>query len=121
MEHGQSGAWNLDPPEHQKRENRVVPVTGLALTLLRAKPQTRGKLFKDWRTAFENAVRRAGIEGFRFHDLRHTTASYLAMQGASLLEIGAVLGHKSPSMTARYAHLTKSHTRGILQRMTSAL
>jgi integrase len=47
----------------------------------------------------------AGLEDFRWHDLRHTCASILAQNGSTLLEIGSVLGHKSPSMTMRYAHL----------------
>ncbi|WP_157071727.1 tyrosine-type recombinase/integrase [Steroidobacter denitrificans] len=50
---------------------------------------------------------RISLKNFRFHDLRHTCASYLAQGGASLLEIGSVLGHKSPSVTMRYAHLVQ--------------
>ena len=51
--------------------------------------------------------RAAKLENFRWHDLRHTCASYLAQHGATLLEIGSVLGHKTPSMTMRYAHLVQ--------------
>lgn len=47
----------------------------------------------------------AKLEDFRWHDLRHTCASYLAQNGATLLEIGSVLGHKTPAMTQRYSHL----------------
>jgi integrase len=47
----------------------------------------------------------AGLVDFKWHDLRHSCASYLAQSGASLLEIGAVLGHSSPSITAKYSHL----------------
>ncbi len=46
---------------------------------------------------------------FRWHDLRHTSASYLAMQGVSPLEISKVLGHKTMAMVSRYAHLAPSH------------
>jgi integrase len=63
-----------------------------------------------WR-AFELAVEGAGIEHFRFHNLRHTAASRLAMRGRSLKEIQEVLGHKSFSMTLRYAHLSHMHLR----------
>lgn len=49
--------------------------------------------------------KRAKLEDFRWHDLRHTAASYFAQAGASLLEIGSMLGHASPSMTQRYSHL----------------
>ncbi len=54
-----------------------------------------------WKTA----LRRAGLTNFQFHDLRHTAASYLAMTGRSLPQIGYLLGHKSPTTTQRYAHL----------------
>jgi len=49
----------------------------------------------------------AKLGDFHWHDLRHSCASFLARQGASLLEIGSVLGHKSPSMTYRYSHLVQ--------------
>jgi integrase len=52
------------------------------------------------------AVKRAEIRRFRFHDLRHTCASYLAQNGASLLEIADVMGHRQLAMVKRYAHLT---------------
>ena len=49
----------------------------------------------------------AKLTDFRWHDLRHSCASFLAQKGASLIEIGSVLGHKSPSVTRRYAHLVE--------------
>jgi integrase len=49
----------------------------------------------------------AGLRDFRWHDLRHSCASFLAQKGATLLEIGSVLGHKSPSVTQRYSHLVQ--------------
>jgi len=62
--------------------------------------------------AWRRAVAAARIPNFRFHDLRHTCASYLAQQGASLLEIADVLGHKQLQMVRRYSHLsTASKTR----------
>jgi integrase len=61
------------------------------------------------RTAFQAALRRAGIENFRFHDLRHTFASHMIMRGASLKDLQEILGHKTMTMTLRYAHLTQEH------------
>jgi site-specific recombinase XerD len=69
------------------------------------------------RTAFERAVNAAGIESFRYHDLRHCTASYLAMNGATMAEIAGVLGHKTLAMAKRYSHLSESHVSGVLERM----
>ena len=71
--------------------------------------------------AWERTVERAGITDFRFHDLRHSAASYLAMNGASLMEIAEVLGHKTLSMVKRYAHLSEAHTAGVVARMNEKI
>ena len=73
------------------------------------------------REAWEYAVKRADVTDFHFHDLRHTFASYLAMNGASLLEIAEVLGHKTLAMVKRYAHLSEAHTGGVVERMNRAV
>ncbi len=69
------------------------------------------------REAFENAVKRAEIQNFRFHDLRHTAASYMAMAGATQGELMAILGHRSPAMTRRYAHYSQQHLTKVLERV----
>jgi integrase len=71
------------------------------------------------RSAFGSALAEAGIADFRFHDLRHTAASYLAMSGATLAEIAEVLGHRTLAMVKRYAHLTEAHTARVVQRMNA--
>lgn len=68
------------------------------------------------RSAFQTALKRSGIANFRFHDLRHTAASYLAMNGATQGELMAILGHRSPHMTRRYAHYSQSHLRNVLEK-----
>ena len=70
---------------------------------------------------FKRACKGAGIEDFHFHDLRHTFASYLAMEGASLAEIAEALGHKTLNMVKRYAHLSDSHTSKVIADMNSKL
>ena len=74
------------------------------------KPNKPYEFRKQWIKALEKAE----IDNFRFHDLRHTCASYLAMNGCSLLEIADVLGHKQISMTARYSHLCVSHKQKLI-------
>jgi site-specific recombinase XerC len=59
--------------------------------------------------AFKKALEDAGIEDCRFHDLRHTFASHMVMRGASIKEVQEILGHKSLTMTVRYAHLSQEH------------
>ena len=114
-------------------EPRSMPLTGQALDVLRAHakvlgldtplvfPRADGLRPMDIRYAWYRALKQAEVEDFRFHDLRHSTTSYLAMHGASLVEIAEVLGHKTLSMVQRYAHLSEGHTRSVLERMTSAI
>ena len=67
--------------------------------------------------SFKGACREAGIEDFRFHDLRHTAASLLACGGCDIIMLKNILGHKSLEMTQRYAHLipdTHEKTRRIM-------
>jgi integrase len=58
-----------------------------------------GRPYRSYRTAFESAVRKAGIEDFTFHDLRHTFASRLVMAGVDLPTVKELLGHKDITMT----------------------
>ena len=61
------------------------------------------------RTAFAAALDRAGIQDFRFHDLRHTFASHMVTRGASLKDLQELIGHKSMPMVLPYAHFTQEH------------
>ena len=75
----------------------------------------------DIRVAFAGACRRAGIRDFHFHDLRHTFASHLVMAGVDLTTVQKLLGHKTLSMTLRYAHLAPSHMVKALDILNTAL
>ena len=68
-----------------------------------------GKRYKDIKRSFNTALRRSGIKDFRFHDLRHCFASHLVMAGADLTTVSRLPGHKSLTMTLRYAHLAPNH------------
>ena len=70
-----------------------------------------GAAWGSIRTGFERACAAAKITDFRFHDLRHTCASWLVMRGRSLKEVQEILGHRTFSMTLRYAHLSPDRLR----------
>jgi integrase len=119
--------------ETKNGESRAVPLTGFALQEMQRLAKVRRidslyvfpgrsgtspvNLWESWRYA----RLRAGIKDFRFHDLRHSAASYLAMNGASLAEIAEVLGHKTLVMVKRYAHLSEQHTAQVVERMNTAI
>jgi integrase len=119
--------------ETKNDERRLLPLTGHALSLLEELskiehtdkswvfPSHDGLKPIDIRTPWETAIKRACIEDFRFHDLRHSAASYLAMSGASLAEIAEVLGHKTLSMVKKYSHLSNAHTAGVVTKMNNKI
>lgn len=109
--------------ETKNGAGRVLPLTGEAFDLLRdlnkvrdikddrvfpVPAETRG--FGSMRNAWDKALERAKVEDFRWHDLRHTAASYLTMAGIGSMEVAKVLGHKTLQMTARYSHLSPERT-----------
>jgi len=65
-----------------------------------------GAKLTDFRDSFHTACRNAGLNDLRIHDLRHVFASKMVMNGTPLYTTGALLGHKTPQMTQRYAHLS---------------
>ena len=115
-------------------ERRVVPLVGHALEQVKELAKVRrldtdlifpGKTNPsepiDLRQPWETALKQAGIEDFRWHDLRHSTASYLAMNGASLSEIAETLGHKTLQMVKRYSHLSDAHVSRVVERMNNKI
>jgi len=71
-------------------------------------PKT-GKRYSNLQRSFVSACNRAKIRDFRFHDLRHSFASQLVMAGVDITTVKELLGHKTLTMTLRYAHLAPSH------------
>jgi integrase len=113
----------------KNRERRSVPIVPEVAALLRQHAKVRrfdshfvfpgdGDSPVGIDRAWYAALRKAKVHDFRFHDLRHTAASYLAMSGATTAELAAVLGHKTLAMVKRYAHLSDQHTGALLERMT---
>ncbi len=77
--------------------------------------------FTDLKNSFETALKKASVSDFRFHDLRHTFASYLVMNGADLNTVRELLGHKSIKMTLRYAHLSPGHKQKAIELIDQAM
>lgn len=124
--------------ETKNGDIRPLPLQGHALNLMKDLFSNRnigtewvfpGKTKKksgkmgpiDLRSPWLKALKAAAIEDFRWHDLRHSAASYLAMNGATLPEIAAILGHKQLSMVQRYAHLSPQHTAGVVASMNEKI
>lgn len=80
--------------------------------------QVAGKPIKDIKTAWIGVRREAGLDDVRIHDLRHTFASHLVMDGVDLYVVKELLGHKNIEMTQRYAHLSPGHVAKAVDGMT---
>lgn len=119
--------------ETKNGERRVVYVTSHALEILQQHAESfmfqspflfsnkHGVKPVDITQSWQHAVNQAQLEDFKFHDLRHSAASYLAMNGASPSEIAEILGHKTLAMVKRYAHLSESHSKGVLEKMNERM
>lgn len=100
----------------KNNERRAVPINDTLYEILcdHRNEVKKGKLFPDLNgnmvsMAFRRACKKAGIEDFRFHDLRHTFASHLSMSGSNQRTVQQLLGHKDARMTTRYSHLSEKH------------
>lgn len=106
--------------DSKTRTPRRVPMSSRCEAVLRAQSGHSGRVFNvGTGTAlahrFKSACRRAGIEDFHIHDLRHTFASWAVQRGVDLYRLGRVLGHSTQAMTARYAHLRPQDLRGVVE------
>lgn len=111
-------------------EQRFCPIPGFVMDQLKplrrvgngflfpseVKPDQPFEFKKHWLKALADS----GIQNFVWHDLRHTAASLLVMNGATLYEAGEVLGHKSTQTTQRYAHLSTDHKSRLVDRVMTA-
>src|SRR5262249_20125566 len=113
--------WNagiLTVQETKAGDTRRVPMNSTVLGVLAILKEQENGEPSDYvfhhgarylRRAFDKAVQEAGLAPFRFHDLRHTFASRLAMQGANVRTFLPLGGGNSPAMLSRYAHLSPTH------------
>ena len=100
----------LDTKNGEDRSTRLTDRAKRVLVEVGPKPTGsvftfRGKPIRSIKSSFDKPCRKAGIENFRFHDLRHTFASRLVQKGIPLYEVMHLTGHKSFDMVQRYAHL----------------
>jgi integrase len=80
-----------------------------------------GKPYSDLRKSFNTTLKKAGIEDFTFHDLRHTFASHMVMNGVDINTLKEILGHSSIAMTQRYAHLAPSFKKKAMRNIDTIL
>lgn len=119
--------------ETKNGERRSLPLFGIARELMIERfklrhlgdvyvfPSPHGDHPIDFRRSWEKAVAKAKISNFHFHDLRHSAASYLAMQGTTSGQLAEVLGHKTLAMVKRYSHFNTANIDATVQRMNSAM
>jgi len=119
-----SGVLRVEVSKSGKR--RLVPLNGPADAVLARLGGGEDLVFgtRSWdafRDHWEAAVEAAGLEDLRFHDTRHTFASWAMQRGASLPKLKDLLGHSSLAMVMRYAHLSPEHLRSAVARLDTVL
>jgi len=116
----------LDPKDTKTNEAREVPLDNDLVEVLRRVPRVlgcpnvftrRGKAFGDSKTAFKAACRRAGIQNFRFHDLRHCAVTNLRKAGVPQNVIMSISGHKTDAMLRRYDKVDREDRLDALERV----
>ena len=104
-------------------ENREIPINSYLIEVFRTIPKDRENLFKDRlanqlksiKHSFKRALLEAEIKDFRFHDIRHTFSSHLAMNGVDETTRAELLGHKKSSMTSTYTHSNWEQKKKVVQ------
>lgn len=131
-EHVDLATKSLLLPQTKSGKQRTVLLNEQAAAILAGLPRVRGNPYvfpgnkpgthiTEPKFAHERACKRAGIKNLRIHDLRHTFASLAVSNGASLYTVQALLGHASPIMSQRYAHLASDVLRQGSQQVSNIL
>lgn len=105
-------------------KSRHVPLNKESVAVLkqwRRQQSGNGRVFnvRDVKTAWRALIREAAIEGFTFHDLRHSFASNLVMAGVDLNTVRELLGHADLKMTLRYSHLANEHKAAAVEKLVA--
>lgn len=105
---------------------RSVPVAPALRPILEKERKSRGycfpavkkaRIYEDYRDAFQEVLKRAGLKGVGWHTLRHTFASHLVMADVNLRTIKELLGHSDIKTTMIYAHLAPDHLKNSVERL----
>ena len=115
-----------------KSGRKPIHLNALAIALLSELPRVAGNPYvlpgrkeggsiTELKTTWKAIRSKAGLDGVRLHDMRHTFASIAAGAGASLYVIGKLLGHRNPATTQRYAHLANDPLRAVGQQIADSL
>ena len=111
---------------------RVIPLSERAVAVLvagtrgrRASPyvfinSATGERYRRIQRPFRTVCRRVGLQDLRFHDLRHTFASWAVQSGVDLYPLSRILGHSTLQMTARYTHLSTGHLHQVIKTMAKS-
>lgn len=99
-----------------------VRITAPLMAALSTMPHRRGRVFdvRNFRKRWDAALKAAGLDDVRFHDLRHTFASWARMAGADIADIKEALGHSTVQMTMRYAHIKPEEAVTAFDRVSNA-
>lgn len=117
----------IHPDESKSKKAIPVPLNDMALEVIKKQQGKhavfvftyRGKPVGNCNTrAWRSALNRAGIADFRWHDLRHTWASWHVQNGTSLHELQQLGGWSNYEMVLRYSHLSSDHLRSAAQRIS---
>ena len=116
-------------------DTRSVPLCGNAYSMLAQMKNESGKIHDfdlvfqgrikgkvfDFKKAWKTALKTAGIQDFRFHDLRHTAATYLLRTGIGLIPLSEILGHHTMDMVKRYAHVMTDYKQKFVENMNQSM
>ncbi len=126
------GRWRISSEQSKNKDVLVIPLTLAAMEILRRRQESASGEYvfpSDSKTghitppkgSWQRLLKRAGLSGIRLHDLRRSLASWMVIEGASLVVAGGALGHKDPKSTSVYARLSVDPVKHAMEKAQSAI